>query len=274
MQFFSAQPSPLLAPYVKNYWAMENCLPQGKVYHHRIIPTGLPDLSFYLHNRPFISETGKSFESASTLTGQQKNYYNLSLTGRTTLFSVTFRPSGLAAFFPLPAKELFSLHVPLQQILATDVVRKMEDQLFEASTFIERVKIAEDFLIRLLRKNTNDYPGKRIMASIERVNKSTGHITVDQLAKEACYSRKQFERVFAAKAGISPGQFLRVVRFQHALHLGVGGYKQNLTQLSYHAGYYDQAHMINEFQKLSGLTPSEFFKNDCAPYSDYFGDMS
>ncbi len=270
MQYFSAKPSPLLARYVKNYWALENCLPPGKVYHHRIIPTGLPDLSFYLHNRPRITETGKSFETASTLTGQQKAFYNLALTGQTTLFSVTFQPSGLAAFFPLPAKELFSLHVPLQQLLAPDTVRKMEDQLFEASSFDEKVRIVETFLMRLLRENTNDYPGERIAASIARVNKTTGHIAVDQLAADACYSRKQFERVFSAKVGISPGQFLRVVRFQHALHLQSVNPSHSLTQLSYMSGYYDQAHMINEFHKLSGLTPSAFFKVS-VPYSDYFG---
>lgn len=269
MQYFSAKPSPMLARYVKNYWALENCLPAGKVYHHRIIPTGLPDLSFYLRSRPRITETGKSFETASTLTGQQKAFYNLALTGQTTLFSVTFQPSGLAAFFPLPAKELFSLHVPLQHLLPTDRVRKTEDQLYEASSFEEQVRIVETFLIGLLRENTNDYPGERIAASIEKVNKTTGHIAVDQLAAEACYSRKQFERVFSAKVGISPGQFLRVVRFQHALHLQSVNPSHSLTQLSYMCGYYDQAHMINEFQKFSGLTPSQYFK-DCAPISDYF----
>lgn len=269
MQYFSAKPSPLLARYIKNYWALENCMPAGKVYHHRIIPTGLPDLSFYLHNRPRITETGKSFETASTLTGQQKAFYNLALSGQTTLFSVTFQPSGLAAFFPLPAKELFSLHVPLQHLLAADRVRKTEDLLYEASSFEEQVRIVEAFLIGLLRENTNDYPGERIAASIEKVNKTTGHIAVDQLAAEACYSRKQFERVFSAKVGISPGQFLRVVRFQHALHLQSVNPSHSLTQLSYMSGYYDQAHMINEFQKFSGLTPSQYFK-DCAPFSDYF----
>ncbi len=34
----------------------------------------------------------------------------------------------------------------------------------------------------------------------------------------------------------------------------------NWSQLSVDGGYYDQSHMINEFKKITGLTPIEFLR--------------
>jgi AraC-like DNA-binding protein len=68
---------------------------------------------------------------------------------------------------------------------------------------------------------------------------------------------------------MSPRQFLKTVRFQHALHTRFKQQSLSLTQLAFDCGYYDQSHMINDFKKLSGYTPGEYFAC-CEPYSDYF----
>jgi AraC-like DNA-binding protein len=86
----------------------------------------------------------------------------------------------------------------------------------------------------------------------------------------ACISRKQFERVFAAKIGATPKQYLKVVRLQQALQLKSIDRNRNLTQLAYDCGYYDQSHFINEFKQQTGYTPKQYFDNN-ESYSDFFG---
>lgn len=123
-------------------------------------------------------------------------------------------------------------------------------------------------LKRLLTKKTN-YKLPRIAASVNQINIARNTKQIPALAFEACLSRKQFERNFTELIGISPKQFLRVIRFQRALFIQQYNSSLKLTELAADAGYYDQSHMISEFKQLSGYTPKQYF-SQCEPFSDYF----
>jgi AraC-like DNA-binding protein len=112
---------------------------------------------------------------------------------------------------------------------------------------------------------------KRLNDSIRLVNRNKGIIDVDTLASSACWSRKHYERNFQEIVGTSPKQFLRIIRFQHALHYKAQHQETKLAELAYECGFSDQSHMTNEFRDLAGLTPKRFFA-ECAPFSDYFSE--
>ena len=109
----------------------------------------------------------------------------------------------------------------------------------------------------------------RIAHSIQLIDQAKGEVGIESLASAACFGRKQYERVFSRYIGTTPKKFLRTIRLQHAIYLRSKDASVNLTDLTYISGYYDQSHMINDFQKLTGMTPTQYF-SDCEPYSDYF----
>jgi len=174
----------------------------------------------------------------------------------------------LSVFFDIPVKEFFNRNVPLREILKNKTP-ELEERLCEAASFNEQVSIVETFFLKLLEKNDRLYSFERIENSIQSINKFKGNVSIDYLASCACLSRKQFERIFSRHIGASPKQFLRTIRFQNAVATKAVNIATNLTELTYACGYYDQSHMINDFQKLSGMTPQQYFK-DYEPYSDYF----
>jgi AraC-like DNA-binding protein len=51
---------------------------------------------------------------------------------------------------------------------------------------------------------------------------------------------------------------MRIVRFQSALQHLIGSHTDSLTDITYRAGYYDQAHFIREFKEFTGQVPSHF----------------
>lgn len=258
-----------LVPYVKSYWGMEHRIPPGGDYLYRVVPSGLSELMFYLGDLPGAVDPGKVITDHSLLSGQQKEYYDLRISGSLKLFSVVFQPHGLMVFFDLPLQELFNQNVPLRYILR-DAVNELENNLHEAENFSERKKIAESFLKDRLADSRKKQNFERIRCCMEIIHRSGGAVGIDSLASHACLSRKQFERVFQSHVGSSPGQFLKTVRFQSAIHEKAQKPELSLTELSYQAGYYDQSHMNSEFQKLAGQSPGQYFAN-CDPYSDYFG---
>ena len=170
--------------------------------------------------------------------------------------------------FNIPVSELTNQNVSLRHLIGSQATI-LEESLLLAESFPERVSVMESFLMNQIRKHYKPFELSRITNSINLVNISRGLIRIDDLASRACLSRKQYERTFKQHIGTSPKQFLKTVRFQHALHKRQIVAQTDLGELAFICGYYDQAHMTNDFKNLTGMTPKQFFK-DCDPFSDYF----
>jgi AraC-like DNA-binding protein len=247
---------------------MESCISYEKEHIQRIVPSGMTELIFYFENKPETSAKNKTISDSALLSGQLYEYYDLIIKSNISLFSILFHPDSISMFFEIPANVIFNQNVPLREFVK-DEADKLETSLFEAKTVEARIHIIEDFLFNRLRKSKKKYEFNRIRNSIELINQTRGIISIDALASAACLSRKQYERTFSDFIGTSPKQFLRIVRFQNAVNEKSKNRNTNLTTLTYQCGYYDQSHMTNDFTKLTGMTPKQYF-GDCEPYSDYF----
>jgi AraC-like DNA-binding protein len=254
--------------FVKQYWSIDNCLPEGKEHIQRIIPNGLMDLTFYFGNRPKVLDKNKQLQENSILNGQQKSFYDIVVSGKLSMFSISFQPYGVKMFFDAPSNEFFDQNVPLKY-LVKDSITELEQSLNEADTFEDKICVAERFLLNQLRINFKEYELNRIAQSIGLINHAKGMIAIETLYAASFLSRKQFERTFLIYIGTSPKQFLRTVRFQNTLHEKQKNKKISLTELAYNCGYYDQSHMIYDYKLLAGKTPSQYFA-ECEPDSDYF----
>lgn len=267
MSFITAGPSPLLAPFVKQYWSMDELIPHGESCIQRIVPGGLSEMIFYFGETPVYSRDKRSQAGRVIISGQQTGYYELEVKGRMDLFSVQFKPEGVRALFNFHPGEIANTSIEADCI--PDIEASMLcEALSEKGTFAARKEIVEAFLIKRLSVNYH-HSFDRIADSVQTINLKRAIIGVDNLAGRACLSIRQYERFFTSTIGTSPIQFLRIVRFQSAIDYRRLNPNLPLTTIAIDSGYYDQSHMIADFRKLSGLTPGEFFA-ECEPVSDYF----
>jgi AraC-like DNA-binding protein len=268
MAMSTSKPAPILEPYIKQYWCIENVLSKGEQYVHRIIPCGLSELMFYLGEIPLVLDSRKSFNENVVLNGHQKEFFDIQIANQISLFSIAFHPQGLMKFFNIPLNEAYNQNIPLKYI---DKVFEKElfPRLQDAETFEQRVEIVNTHFIKLLSKNYANFEFQRVSHIVNTIKSSNGLIDVDSLSSEACLSRKQFERVFTRHIGSTPKQYLKTVRLQLSLHLKGNDKSKSLTQLAYDCGYYDQSHFINEFKQQTGHTPKQYF-DSYDSYSDFF----
>ena len=256
------QPSALLAPYIKHYWMMTI---SGAVQStERVIPTGLMCLIFHRGERLF-SSTDNEWQPKAFLSGQDSSYTDLAYNGLIDMITVEFRPAGMKAFFKMPMIELNGQAVALNVLNDPQLV-ELEKRLFEVKEPNSCVVLIEIFLYKRLYQ-LDVYNWKRINAVLQSIY--NGQQDIDKLAETACLGYKQFKRIFADYVGANPKEYLRIVRFQKALHILQIQPDINLTHLACDCGYYDQAHLIKEFKRFSGYTPTEYMAV-CAPYSDFF----
>jgi AraC-like DNA-binding protein len=267
MNYHFAYPSEILRPFIKQYWAIENCLKAGEQYMQRVVASGMPEIMLYIGHKPASDRRG--MEEHFLVSGQQNDYYDLHISDSISIFSITFHPQGLSRLFNLPVSELMNQNIPLRY-LNKSMCETLQQQLFDAETFEQRVQITERYLMSMTVNDCKEFGYKRISNAVDVIRKTGAGITIDTLAARVCLSRKQFEREFHAMIGISPKQYLRIIRFQSAIFLKSKDEDLSMTRLALDCGYYDQAHLTNEFKALSGLTPVQYFA-DCEAVSDFFG---
>lgn len=271
MNYCFAQPSKILKPFVKQYWALEKAFKPGEQYTQRIIPSGLPELILYLDHKPKPLSKNRSFEDHFLISGQQNDFYDIHISRNLSLFSVLFHSQGLSQFLAVPMDELLNHNVPLKY-LNKSLSAELEARLSARDPFHRKVEIMEDCLVKSISNKRKIYETGRIGNIMEIIRKTEGMIHVEQLASYACLGKKQFERTFSSTVGMTPKRFLKTIRMQAAIYRKSKAESMSLTELAYASGYYDQSHFINDFKAMTGYTPKQFFLECEATRSDFFED--
>lgn len=237
---------------------------------YRVIPQGCIELMFFYRKSYMKVVNGHILNdkySGGIIRGQQSSFIDMQATGDIGIFSVLFKPQGAMMFFSLPLKELTDQAISLHDIAGKET-SMLEDQIENLNSTEERVLLIEKFLLKKLIEKEY-YSFNRINGVIQKIVELNGEISVDDIGKVACLSNKQLERYFTKYIGMSPKQYLKIVRFQKVLKTKELNEDLSLTSLAHDCGYYDQAHFIKDFKLITGMTPKAFFQLG-ETHSDFF----
>ncbi|NLM68273.1 MAG: AraC family transcriptional regulator [Enterococcus sp.] len=253
----SIKPTGILSKYINNYFIVETYNSEDYLPNERVYPCGYATLVFH-YGSPSIfqkKDSSKYIEPNLVICGQQTNYYDLSLSGKTGMILIVFRPHGVKSFFNFPITELLNENLSLQD-LANNEANELEDKLFNSPNNKQRIIHLENFLIKRLIHNSEF---ERVEHALKIIENSKGQIKAQDIAHEVCLGIKQFERTFSNCVGINPKKFASIVRFQNVIQMRRMHNNSSMFQLAFDNGYYDQSHFIHDFKGLTGLTPKAFF---------------
>jgi len=83
-------------------------------------------------------------------------------------------------------------------------------------------------------------------------------ISVKDTCRQISISNKSLIKSYQKHIGITPIKYLQLQSINKALlHLSKDP-KQSLTKLAYDLNFYDQAHFINSFKTITGITPTQY----------------
>jgi AraC-like DNA-binding protein len=237
------RPSAPLAKFVECFWTHETA---GETVH-RVLPDGCADLLF--------TQTGAGSQELMVVgTMTHAKLFDLP---KAKFIGVRFRPGTSFLFVPVPGPELVNQRIPLREIWGPKA-NQLQEQLGDCSVpqFIAQI---ESQLIERLYAQPKGQP---FLNSTQRVlswaEQQHGNVRIDDLADLAGLSARQFRRVCLELTGLTPKQLCRAIRFRKAVAQLINPGDVGLATIALDLGYYDQAHFINEFRALSGLTPSQY----------------
>ena len=193
----------------------------------------------------------------STLFVQNTLPYIEYFTGPSLGIAVDFTPAGLQMLWQLPVNELSEQSLDLTSVLTTDV-RSLTDQLREARSTARRFALVEGFLLRRLARVDRAkrlYTDGRIEAAVDAIRHHPGNVDLQRLAYRLNTTERTFRRRFTEVVGVSPKYYIRMQRFIHTRRWLEQQPKPDWQRVLSLTGYYDQAHLINEFKYFTGSSP-------------------
>lgn len=257
------QPAPHLRPFVECYFVWESAaLPAGGISVESP-PTGFASMVFnYGEGYRVSTERHRNLDVPTAfLSGQATRSYQLDLSGRIGMAGIVFRPAGLSSLFGLPMYEFADERTALADVLGAET-NALAERIAQAFTPEARVAELERFLNARFLK-TSPVPDRTDYAANVIVDRF-GIVSVGELLDDVCLSRRQFERQFLHRVGVSPKYYARIRRVGYVC-AQLAAQRWQVTDwhdLLFRAGYYDQSHFIKDFTEFTGKSPSLYVKGN------------
>jgi AraC-like DNA-binding protein len=243
MRHARRRPAAELAPWIAHYWMirwdLRGCQPH--------LAESLPHPNVHL-----IFENG-----SSVVSGVQTQKFSRVLEGQSRVFGVKFRAGGFRPFLGAAVASLANRVVPARRIFGKEI-EPLEELLLSPASDGMKIDAANAFFLdRMPRFDPMISLAGRL---VERVFQDTEIKTVHDLARHAAMGKRSLQRLFREYVGASPKWVIRRYRLHEAIEQFNSGRRCNWSELAVELGYFDQAHLINDFKSLVGYSPSEYAK--------------
>ncbi len=250
------RPAPGLEEYVRFYAQREGRL-DGATLVHPVPARAAPILEFMFGDPCGVRRMGRSGIETSpraVVVGMQTHRrIELLIRGKPESFVIFFQPAGLHRLFSIPMDELTDRDFEARAVLGPSISR-LEQRLSVCGSFAERARITGDFL---LRRSLTVASADGVWAAASRILLTSGQIRISALAHSAGLSMRQFERKFIQQVGLPPKWYARIARFEAALESKAKSIGKSWTDVAHESGYYDQMHMVHDFEEFTGQTPTK-----------------
>lgn len=250
-----------LSPYIGTYYYLHLPAMPGHLLR-RVIAMATPSLDLLINlGDPFVIETfgdAQRVETGLFLAGPRPATTFLRRDGALTLLGARFKHGAAAPLLPYPVKELEQRFVPLAGVWP-ETAASLSLAAHRQATPAELVKRLEQALGSLLASARK--PDPMVRKAVKLIAQSQGDMEVSALATELGVSRQTVKHKFDQHVGVSPKLFGKLRRFQAVLRRLAHANKVDWTKLAQESGYYDQAHLIREFNHFTGFSPQKFLKN-------------
>ena len=238
------KPDQALVKYIDAYWTTTTDslhTPGPKM----IYPDGCSELVVNLGNHTLYINGGMELKPGVIyLGGTQRGPMTFTSMPDSRFYGIRFKPGGFGVFFRMPLYEATGQFIDLGLKELRFLLNCEDPQATSAlanAFFLQRLSLKSD----------------RVLAITEDLHSANGAITIDDLAKRHCIGFRSLERLFKNNVGLAPKELSKIIRFQSVLKRLKDKNFDDLLQLAFEMGYYDQSHLINEIKAFTGQTPSQ-----------------
>ncbi|MBN8221830.1 MAG: AraC family transcriptional regulator [Spirochaetes bacterium] len=230
-----------LATTVEHFWAVEWDLTGFPPYPSETLPHPSVHLVF---------DNGKT-----EVIGVMRGRFTKTLTGCGQAFGIKFRPGGFHAFCKAPLSQLTDRRFNPEKFFG-ESWHRFAAAMATAKGIDAKAECAVNFLRG--ENPTPDADALLVQEITHRILTDTTLNKVDTLVGIFPLSKRQLQRLFKVYIGVNPKWVIERYRMHEALERLEATQKPDFARLAHALGYYDQAHFIRAFRKMTGKLPGTY----------------
>jgi AraC-like DNA-binding protein len=232
-----------LAPWIAHYWMIRWDL-RGCASH---VAESLPHPNIHM-----IFE-----DRVAVVCGVQTRKFSRLLEGKSRVFGVKFQAGGFRPFYRAPVSGLADRIVPAKEIFGK-AVGVLEAVVFSSRPDSEKIAACNNFFLERIPKAD---PSVTLAGQLVALILADPEIkSVDELVRRSPLGKRSLQRLFSEYVGASPKWVIRRYRLMELVEKFNSGGKLDWPQLALELGYFDQAHLINDFKAVVGHSPTKYQK--------------
>jgi AraC-like DNA-binding protein len=256
MLYTTRVPGSPLSTFVEYLWSLQDAPGHAM---ERIVPSGTLELVVNLHEdelRIYDPDGRRCRRHAgASVSGAYRQFFVIDTREHASIVGVHFRPGTARAILGVPPGALADQHVDLAALWSR-AASELRERLCAAATAAARFDILE----QALRQRLAPRDGHRAVAfALEQLGRPV--TSVGEVAARLQLSRRRLIEVFTAEVGMTPKRLSRVMRFQRASQVARLAQPLDWARVAAACGYFDQAHLVNEFRELTGMSPVRFVES-------------
>jgi AraC-like DNA-binding protein len=252
--YLSFYPGPPLNELVDHFWLIEG----GQTPRlEKILPCGTSELVVNLKNNEIHIHAADQPEryqrfSGAVFSGTYSRSFVCNALQHEAMMGVHFRPGGAFPFLGTEASELTNAHANLADLWGRSGL-KLRERLCTAPTSQRLFQIMEDALRDRLHNHSSCE--RQMKIALKMFAMGGTRASVRDVSQELGFSQRRFIQMFNSQVGLTPKVFCRIQRFQRARVLAEKLETPHWAELAVACGYFDQSHLIKDFQEFAGSTP-------------------
>ncbi|MCW8313714.1 helix-turn-helix transcriptional regulator [Sphingobacterium thalpophilum] len=244
MKYKEIKPAPILAPYIHTFWELIG--EEKDSQWERNFPDGCGGVVINLGDTCITDNGTTKMDFGKTYAvGATTSFKDSFVDENIHLFGVCLKPGVFPNFYDYSA----------QSEIVDTTVQLDHTHSFHLDKFLKNpVGYLNEFFAHRLHPISAS-----LESALKTIHQAQGQITIDEIAKRNFTSVRQLERKFKTHVGVSPKEYTRIIRFQNALSkIKEPNQRTSLLNIAFECGYYDHAHLTNDFKKHTGMSPSKF----------------
>ena len=244
MRHARRRPPADLAGWIAHYWSIQWDLRGCPPY----VAENLPHPNVHL-----ICEGG-----STRIAGVQTHKFSRVIEGAGGVFGVKFRPGGFRPFYRRPISTLADRSIRASRVFGTGLQGLERIALSSSRSETEKVEAANAFFHARMPE-----PDPLVSLAGELVDlvlQDPALTTVAGLARRAGLGQRSLQRLFGDYVGASPKWVIRRYRLHELIEQVNAGDRPAWAQVALDLGYFDQAHLVNDFKALVGYSPTAYQK--------------
>jgi AraC-like DNA-binding protein len=168
-----------------------------------------------------------------------------------TYIELCLDPLGAYTLFGPVVADIGESIVGLEDLVGTDAER-LAERIQSAPTWALRARMLDMFLLE--RGARGPEPSSEVTAAWNLLVRSGGTSRIGEIAREVGWSHKHLVTKFKQQVGVAPRMAARLLRLSRVWRLVESGH--DWARIAAESGYADQSHLVREFRKFTGTTPT------------------